>query len=255
MAQLATDGFIHIPGCCDDTFTTHILDVSRRRIREIKAALGDREIGIGSAAGYHEIVQRSRGRWDLPITPQQFGTSDRHLPWWPLVAAVLGNDAEHSFSGVVFSEAGSPAQCWHIDSPHIHAEHRAPHALNVLVALHDVSMDMGPTEIAGGSHVLTNHLRNRALSPDELVYQHAGTSPSCLVAETDDCAPERWSRSMTAGSCIVFDDRALHRGLANRSNQKRYVAYFSYRRKAYTQNTHFESRCSVFDAAASPRGE
>jgi hypothetical protein len=180
MAQLATDGFIHIPGCCDDTFTTHILDVSRRRIREIKAALGDREIGIGSAAGYHEIVQRSRGRWDLPITPQQFGTSDRHLPWWPLVAAVLGNDAEHSFSGVVFSEAGSPAQCWHIDSPHIHAEHRAPHALNVLVALHDVSMDTCGTAPCRRTNWSTSTPAHRpaALSPRQTIaHRNVGPVP------------------------------------------------------------------------------
>ena len=60
---------------------------------------------------------------------------------------------------------------------------------------------------------------------------------------------------MTAGSCLVFDDRILHRGLANSSDQERYVAYFSYRRKAYTENTHFESRRSVFDTAATSCGE
>jgi ectoine hydroxylase-related dioxygenase (phytanoyl-CoA dioxygenase family) len=215
----------------------------------VKAALGDREIGIGSAAGYHEIVQRSRGRWDLPISPEQFGTCITRVPWWPLVATVLGDDAEHSFSGVVFSDPGSPAQCWHIDSPHIDAAHREPHALNVLVALHDIPMVMGPTEIAVGSHVLTNHLRKPALVRDELIYQHAGTSPELLVGGTGDRVPERWASALTTGSCLVFDDRIMHRGLANNSNRTRYVAYFSYRRKAYTENTHFESQRSVFDGA------
>jgi hypothetical protein len=244
--QLASIGVMHLPALCTDEFVQRILRVSERRIREVMAALGNRDIGIGSAAGYDEIVQRSPGRWDVPISPEQLGIHDRDLPWWPLVAAVLGEDAEHSFSGVVFSEPGSPAQCWHIDSPHLDAEHLAPHALNIMVALHDIQMDMGPTEFALGSHVLTNHLRNPGLVRDELVYQHAGTSPELLVDGNEHHTPARWADGLTAGSCLVFDDRIMHRGLANHSARKRFVAYFSYRKKAYSENTHFESRRSVF---------
>ncbi|NIR31959.1 MAG: phytanoyl-CoA dioxygenase family protein [Gammaproteobacteria bacterium] len=246
--QLASDGFVLLPQLCSGVFVQQILDVSRRRIREVKAVLGAREIGIGSAAGYDEIVQRSPGRWDVPISPQQFGTSVTELPWWPLVAAVLGEDAEHSFSGVVFSEPGSPAQYWHIDSPHLDSEHRPAHALNALVALHDIPMDMGPTEIARRSHTITNHLRNPSLVRDELIYQHAHASPELLVEGTQHRVPESWAGALTAGSCLVFDDRILHRGLANRSDGTRYVAYFSYRKKGYSENTHFESQRSVFDA-------
>ncbi|MGH7178252.1 MAG: hypothetical protein ACREJC_12800, partial [Tepidisphaeraceae bacterium] len=142
--RLVSDGFVLLPDLCNAAFLQQILDISHGRIREVRAALGDREIGIGSAAGYDEIVQRSPGRWDLPISPQQFGMDVKSAPWWPLVAAVLGEDAEYSFSGIVFSDPGSPAQCWHIDSPHLASEHRAAHAVNALVALHDIPMDMGP---------------------------------------------------------------------------------------------------------------
>ena len=248
-AQLASDGFVCLPDCCDEAFLKGILEVSHQRIHEVMAALGDKEIGIGSAAGYHEIVQRSPGRWDLPISPAEFGIGVKQVPWWPLVAMVLGDDAEHSFSGIVFSDPGSPAQYWHIDSPHLDAAHLQPHALNVLVALDDVPMAMGPTEMAVASHVLTNHHRNRALVRDELVYQHADTLPELLVEGTRDGEPERWASAVTAGTCLVFDDRIMHRGLANNSSQRRYVAYFSYRRQAYQENTHFESQRSVFDGA------
>ena len=122
--RLASDGFVLLHQLCDRTAAAALLDVCLRRARVIRAALGAKEIGIGSAAGYMEIVQRSPGRWDVPITPQQFGIDDRKMPWWPLVAAVLGEDAEPSFSGVVSSEPGSPAQHWHIDSPHEAPEHR-----------------------------------------------------------------------------------------------------------------------------------
>lgn len=246
-AELFSAGCVMVPKFCEARFTERILAIAKQRIRDVRRALGDRKLGIGSANGFDEIVQRSPGRWDLPISPALFGTRDRDSPWWPLVAAVLGENAEHSFSGVVFSEAGSPAQYWHIDSPHVSAEHLPAHALNVLVALHDIPLEMGPTEVAVGSHVLTNHHKNASLNPDELVYQHESTTPATLVAGTDQPLPANWVDSLTAGSCLVFDDRILHRGLANRSDRARYVAYFSYRKHGYIGDTHFESQRSVFD--------
>jgi hypothetical protein len=246
---LATDGFVLLHRLCDDEFLASVRTVATRHAAEMRAALGDRHIGIGSAAGYREIVQRSPGRWDVPIEARQFGREDRDMPWWPLVASVLGGDAEHSFSGVVTSEPGSPAQQWHTDSPHEVPEHVAPHALNVLVALHDLPKAMGPTECARGSHVLTNHLGNPSLVIERLIYQHEGTTPESLVAGTRHAVPERCASPMAAGSCLVFDDRLLHRGLANGSDAERHVAYFSYRKSGYTTNTHFESPRSLFDSA------
>jgi hypothetical protein len=247
--QLASDGFVLLHRLCGSDLAGGLLDVCLRRLREIRAALGTKEIGIGSAAGYVEIVQRSPGRWDVPITPQQFGIDDRQMPWWPLVVAVLGEDAEPSFSGVVSSEPRTPAQHWHIDSPHEAREHRPAHAINVLLALHDTPLSMGPTECARGSHLLTNHLSNPLLVRDELVYQHSGTTPECLVKGTQSPVPESFASPMAVGSCLIFDDRLLHRGLANGSDSMRHVAYFSYRRQGYCTNTHFESQRSVFQAA------
>ena len=171
----------------------------------------------------------------------------RDRPWWPLVEENLGEDAEHSFSGVVYSEPNSPSQEWHIDSPHESADHLPLHAVNVLVALHDVSLEMGPTEFARGSHRLTNHLRNASLVRDELIYQHATTSPGMLVAGTGEPLPAAAAAAMPTGTWVLFDDRIMHRGLANRSAVNRYMAYFSYRRKGYAENTHFEAQRSVFD--------
>jgi hypothetical protein len=107
---------------------------------------------------------------------------------------------------------------------------------------------MGPTECARGSHFLTNHLRNPVLVLEELIYQHPGTSPERLVGGTRFPVPESFASSLAAGSCLVFDDRILHRGLANQTNSIRHVAYISYRRRGYSANTHFESKKSVFDA-------
>ncbi len=246
VAAIEADGFVVSTVGCDQAMVDSILACSRTRITQVMEALGDREIGIGSAAGYDEIVQRSPGRWDLPISPQEFGVDERDFPWWPLVQRILGDDVEHSFSGVVFSDPDTPAQEWHIDSPHEAAEHLPAHAMNVMVALQDVSLDMGPTEFARGSHRLTNHLRNRALVRDELIYQHESTSPASLVDEADGPMPESFVTGFPAGAFVAFDDRVMHRGLANRSGEKRYMGYFSYRKKGYAENTHFEASRSLF---------
>ncbi|MDP7408543.1 MAG: phytanoyl-CoA dioxygenase family protein, partial [Luminiphilus sp.] len=191
--QLEDDGYLLVEGLCDPEFVAHLLEVSLSRSDHVISALGMQSIGIGSAAGFDEVVQRSSGRWDVPISPSEFGVDDRDLPWWPLITAVLGEDAEHSFSGVVYSDPGSPAQCWHIDSPHVSENHLPAHALNVMIALHDTPLAMGPTEIARGSHRLTNHLQNKGLVSDELVYQHETTVPEKLVANTGQAVPERRS--------------------------------------------------------------
>ena len=245
--QLEEDGYLLVEGLCGPEFVAHLLAVSLSRSDQVMAALGAQSIGIGSAAGFDEVVQRSPGRWDIPITPNEFGVDDRPLPWWPLIAAVLGEDAEHSFSGVVYSDPGSPAQCWHIDSPHVSADHLPAHALNVMIALHHMPLAMGPTELAKGSHRLTNHLQNAALVSDELVYQHETTVPEQLVANTARAAPEGISSALAAGSCLIFDDRILHRGLGNASDSRRSMVYFSYRQAGYRENTHFEAQRSIHD--------
>jgi ectoine hydroxylase-related dioxygenase (phytanoyl-CoA dioxygenase family) len=117
-----------------------------------------------------------------------------------------------------------------------------------MIALHDMPLTMGPTEIARGSHRLTNHLQNSALVSDELVYQHETTMPEQLVANTQESVPEGVSSALSAGSCLIFDDRILHRGLGNTSNSRRSMVYFSYRQAGYSENTHFEAQRSVYDA-------
>jgi hypothetical protein len=239
-------GFVLLDDLCGHDALVQLKEVCQVRSKILHAALGDKAIGIGSANGYDEIVQRSKGRWDIPISPAEFGFDVRAFPWWPLIARLLGDDAEHSFSGVVSSEPGSPAQEWHIDSPHASAEHLPAHMLNVFVAFEDVSMAMGPTEFAVGSHRLTNHHNNPSLVVDNLLYQSSGISPEML--DDPKGRLECHSSAFIAGSCLIFDDRMLHRGLANESDKTRHVVYFSYRKKGYRENTHFEAVRSLFDS-------
>ena len=72
--------------------------------------------------------------------------------------------------------------------------------------------------------------------------------PEQLVVAAEQAAPEGFSSALTAGSCLIFDDRILHRGLSNASDSRRSVVYFSYRQAGYEENTHFEAQHSIYDA-------
>lgn len=263
-------GYAYLPRVCSPAQLQELMAVAKMRINLVMSELSKKpageglDMGIGSAAGYDEIVQRSPGRYDVPIALDEFRWSGSECaPWWPLVQDLLGDDSQPSFSGVVFSEPNSPAQCWHSDSPHEASEHLPPHALNVLVALEDITQDMGVTEVWAGSHRLTNHLANPQLIVEQLVYQHEGTSPETILQAQEHrsehheraistCAsfgePDSHGVVMEAGSALLFDDRLLHRGLGNHSNKTRNVAYFSYKQGDYNTETYFEAARSVFES-------
>ena len=190
----------------------------------------------------------------MPIWGAQ-GSIAPVVPWLGLVRAVLGPDARPSFCGVVFSRPGSPAQQWHIDSPHEAAEARPAHAVNVLLALADIPLTAGPTEVARGTHQLTNHLQRPWLDRDSLLYQSETerNTPATLryPGHAEDAAMSQpVAQAMAAGDCLIFDDRILHRGLANASQHERWVAYFSYLRPRpgleEIADTHFEASRSLF---------
>ena len=251
-----SDGVLRIPGLVAPALLESINTLMRERVLRVMTALGDRPIGIGSRAGYHEVVQRSPGRFDIPMSEQDLlplwgekGSLAPGVPWLELVHAVLGPDARPAFCGVVFSRPGSPVQEWHIDSPHEAPELRPAHALNVLLALADIPVLAGPTQVARGTHALTNHLQRPGLDHDDLVYQ-TGTEITPARLRGDDTAEEPAPAAMAAGDCLFFDDRILHRGLANNSDAERWVAYFAYLRPRAgletVADTHFEATRSLF---------
>jgi Phytanoyl-CoA dioxygenase (PhyH) len=260
--QFAVDGVALTRGLVTATLLRRINEVMRARALRVMAALGTQPIGIGSRHGYHELVQRSPGRFDVPMSESDLvpiwgaqGSIAPQVPWLGLVRAVLGPEARPSFCGIVFSRPGSPAQQWHIDSPHEAEQIRPAHAVNVLLALADIPLAAGPTEVAPGTHLKTNHLARPWLDRDTLLYQTATeVTPATLdyaeqLEHAGAASPA--AQPMSAGDCLIFDDRILHRGLANASEQERWVAYFSYLRPRpgldEIPDTHFEASRSLFD--------
>ena len=240
-----SNGFIAVQNLCPTDLTKSLLEVTKEKLEEQLAKLEGKDIGIGSAEGYTEICQRSEGRWDVPIDLKNFGIDHKKGPWWPYIAKFLGDDAIVSHQGIVSSAPHSPAQEWHIDSPHDSKEHQPVHAINVLIALEDIDWSMGPTEVAVGSHKFTNHLDNPRLVSDELVYQCDKTTPESLLGEKRKEDFNIWSSEFSTGTTLIFDDRVLHRGGENKSEKYRHVAYFSYSRNGYQQKSYFEASRSL----------
>jgi Phytanoyl-CoA dioxygenase (PhyH) len=259
--QFAADGVALARGLVPATLLRTINEVMRARAKRVMDALGTRPIGIGSRNGFHELVQRSPGRFDVPMSESDLmpiwgaqGSTAPDVPWLEMVWSALGPDARPSFCGVVFSRPGSPAQQWHIDSPHEAVEARPAHAVNVMLALADIPLAAGPTEVARGTHLMTNHLASPWLDRDDLLYQtETEITPATLrrAGEVRDAGTtESVVQAMSAGDCLFFDDRILHRGLANASEHERWVAYFSYLRPRCGMDkitdTHFEASKSLF---------
>lgn len=199
-------------------------------------------LGVGSAKGFHEVVVRSPGRYDVPCNFEAFRSDEIE----PIEAVANGalERCERVFCGVVCSDVGSAAQEWHVDSLHESVEHGPANVINALLAIDDVDEDMGPTEVVPGSHRETNHLiagaRAEKLGP-RLAYQHASNRPEAV-----GCARTSSAMAMSKGSALLFDDRLLHRGLANVSaNRRRMLAYFSYKRADFKPSTHFEAARSL----------
>ncbi|OLQ02112.1 putative cysteine desulfurase [Symbiodinium microadriaticum] len=201
------------------------------------------DLPVGSRAGFHEVVLRSPGRYDVPCDFEVF--PKELLEKFECIANELLAETEISetqrrsrkvFAGTVRALPGSERQIWHADSPHVSSEHKGPHLLNVLVATRNLSKKMGPTELVPGSHVLTNHLHPKAQFSTELLYQRVGNCPDKIGAKQLPVAAE-----MDAGSVLIFDDRILHRGGENVSVENRDVVFFSYARLDFDPETHYEA--------------
>ena len=254
--RFLADGTLRVPALVPPALLADIDTLMRSRAARVMQALGDRPIGIGSRAGFHELVQRSPGRFDVPLSESDLqplfgpqGSLSADLPWMEMVHAVLGVDARPALCGVVFSRPGSPAQQWHIDSPHEGPEFRPAHALNVMLALADIPLEAGPTQLVPGSQRLTNHHARTWIDHDDLVYQTSREiTPADILGDPGYEAP--LPEPMAAGEVLFFDDRLLHRGLGNSSTAERWIAYFAYLRPRpgleAVADTHFEATRSIF---------
>ena len=212
-------GFVILPemykGKALETLTSTFVTHTNQVLKDLKQET-DRtgeEFQVGSAHGFHEVCLRSPGRYDVSTQFSDFQQKKNQpnllTPIENISANVLGDDHVSAFCGVVLSQPGSEAQQWHADSLHVDPEHKGANLLNGLLALHDISMEMGPTEFAPMTHLLTNHMSNPSVNGVQVVYQTIENlnRPELVGADksANVCLP------LPAGSVVLFDDRVLRK--------------------------------------------
>ena len=130
-------------------------------------------------------------------------------------------------ASVVYSRPGAPDQDWHCDGRHLAGAPRAgfdghgaapPYALCVFVPLIDLTRETGCTRFWVGSHVA-----------DGLI--GFGGAAGVLRGEVDAI--------VSAGACVAYDYRTMHRGLGNVSGAVRPVVQFLYARSTYRETKNY----------------
>jgi hypothetical protein len=137
-----------------------------------------------------------------------------------VLAPLLGADMQLNSFVVVVSYPGAPMQEIHRDHGHLFANERSlgpslpVYAVNCVVPLIDVDLEIGPTGVWPGSH----------------------RWPTGVEAEPD----EVMACPLRRGYCMLLDYRTLHTGLPNRSQRVRPILYMVYARGWFTDEaTHF----------------
>jgi hypothetical protein len=175
---------------------------------------------VGRYACWHRLhLPRSNRdklyRYDMVIPAfdtEQFDYLTVKSKWLPVVKAILGDDCDCLYKGVMLSLPGSFPQPWHQDGPHLsQAKHLKAHCLVVFLPLVDLTIANGPTEFVPTTHKLGNY-----------------EAPENPVAV---CAP--------SGDAVFMDYRTRHRGLGNNSTEPRPLLYITYAKRGWTDRANF----------------
>jgi hypothetical protein len=230
-ASFSKDGFVRLNGILPTSAITDLHGFSQERFHRVferlyqnghtlfpthyrrDADTGEREyaLGLGVKRGFREIVMRGAGRYEISLlystAPDCLESLKQILS--PIVSTLLEAKDWDELSicnlSLVISTPGSPEQGWHADGGHVNLQKHLPcHVMNIFVPLHDVTFDMGPTEIRPGTHY---HTRNLA--------------PMMLAAACRKTLRRPVAPILATGDVLIFDYRVLHRGLANKTLQNR----------------------------------
>ena len=228
--------------------------------------LADRRGGLKmeKKGGFRELVHKDVGRFDVNLdhvaglrAPATWSPSvDEKVVHGALLHAkvriraitnaTLGTNHVLNGFGFVLSKPGTAAQNWHIDSSHLFQPSDFPgplppalpwHFFTVFVPLFDPLLEIGPTEMALGSHRYTDVLSNQVVED-----QYPPSPVVSSILQNRGVFTEKVL--VTPGDVIIMDGRILHRGLENSSGFERPLLYMSFCRPWYTEfpKSHHESR-------------
>uniref|UniRef100_A0A6S7ZC74 Phytanoyl-CoA dioxygenase n=1 Tax=Aplanochytrium stocchinoi TaxID=215587 RepID=A0A6S7ZC74_9STRA len=199
---------------------------------ELKAR--GKSIGDGTRGGFAEIVRRSKGRFEMPYKMDQgiFAKREFTNNTWiqRFVSKVIGPEYKFQYQRLLVSFPEAEGMHWHQDGRHLSsARHLRAHAMNIFVALGDITEDMGPTELRPASHFLTRQLAKMMLMAKFQKKLHAPVKPT-----------------LRSGDALIFDYRTLHCGTPNLSTTPRVMLELVYVRSGFTDIINFPKR-SIFE--------
>jgi len=236
-AAFSKAGLVKITGLISRELSLHALEEAQSSLRELFGIMDERGVVLeqGTKGGFAEIVQRSEGRYEMNYRMEEGIFLDPAFidnKWLKeFVANVLGSEWELNRRSLLISFPGAKGQQWHVDGDHrTSSSHSPAHAINAFVALGDITLDMGPTELRPASHFLSRKLFKFMMLARARKQLHAPVQPVAA-----------------SGDAVIFDYRTLHRGTANESDKPRAMLELVFFKKGYTDLLNFPKR-SVFDA-------
>jgi hypothetical protein len=199
--RLYEDGIIGLPGAFPREWVGRLGE-------DIDAAFAEARARPGGAVG------RGPNRYYVEIHPEQLrGFADLAAhPWITAVAeAVLGPEYRIVEIGFDVPLAGAVDQPWHRDfpMPEETARHRRLNSLAVNVTAVDTEPDMGPFEIAPGTHW-----------DDGGAFDHGMFPPRSAYPRYRSLAARKFPRM---GDISIRSALTVHRGTANQSAKSRPV--------------------------------
>lgn len=197
---------------------------------------------------FKEVSSRCLGRLDIKLPLDGVRIDNSSCSWVGTVQSVLGQDCKLAYIGLISSFPGSWNQPFHGDGPHLFGnELQLPmHAINVFIPLHDVTPQLGPTELF--------------LSSNQL--ETAAALGKCLSSFT---SPQQSTTLEIARKCsnfghvpvqpllkanrdvLLYDYRSVHRGTANQTpNTVRRMLYLLYTKPWFYDHINFGD-VSIFE--------
>ena len=210
---------------------------------------GAEDGGVGTESGV-PVAAAARAAVEGTMTEER-GSSDGSAPPPPpppfaqqtfvqhpflhvFLESVLGEGYHMIHADMLTSFPGAEDQTWHVDGGHRPGatEHLPPEVLNIFVALDDVTLEMGPTELRPGTHKLTRDMSRQMLG----------------AMITRRLRP-KIRPPMRKGDMVIFDYRTLHRGVANAATRPRPVMGLTFAKHSYVADIVNIPKRSVFDVS------
>mmetsp|Transcript_25143 Transcript_25143/g.49067 ORF Transcript_25143/g.49067 Transcript_25143/m.49067 type:complete len:300 (-) Transcript_25143:166-1065(-) len=169
-----------------------------------------------------EVLESTKGRYHRTKFDETTteALEDFEHNWMDMVKRYMGDDAliYRSQLQLLMSEPGSATQLFHQDNKR--------KGITMIIPLVDVTLDMGPTHLLPGTHLLT-----QARHDGDATF---GNKLAQIIRGLGTLCGQGGIRGeLKAGTAIVYDSRTLHRGLKNRSANGRPVLVYRYDLREY----------------------